>query len=933
MNARFLGLIGLIILLLSAAGASGAQDESETLLFAPSPLESVPAGSLGIEAGNASAAFVNMMTFTRPWQSLEWGEVEVDEQGWPLGDALTVVFDERPCCVFFPEEMDNRIDDPAVSQIDMSGTYTLSFRGQAVLLDLGGDGESFIVANQVYDEATGITTADIIQRPGQQLMVIGFTDTDGGVKDVRLIRPGYPHDTTQIFTDEFLNSLMPYSTLRLMGWADINSNAGVSFDDPDSALEWSERHTPDNATQQSYGGQFGIAWEYAILLANTLQKDLWINIPAPASDDYIRELALLLRDGNEFTGNQGLDDGLNLYLEHSNEVWNFGFPQQPYNVAAARAEVNADSASILNIPENENENIWGVRRHARRVVEIGAIMSEVFGEGSLNTRVRPVLAWWVINPVDYREMLAWMSTHLGEPASLIYAISGASYFSLAEAQTNADVAQIFGAFCLDSGRNGEDTERLSQLADEYGLRYFAYEGGPDSATADRGVTNVANRALAMRQPEIGLLIARHIRTQFFDRGGDLFMYFTSLGKNTRFGYYGVTDDPSNLFTPQLAALYALMGSGAPTTGTGLTGVYFSDPDLETVAATRHDRTVDFTDWGTASPAYKMPFNGFSARWQGWVRVPETVTNFTVGAIANGGVRIYLDDKLLVDQWDSQGFVIGATEGRDMVAMDYLPLTIEYRATSETPSIQLTWAWSGRLGEVIPASALYGAVPPLNWEVYDSVCEGYELTEVSTAASNAPATTVSFAASAPVIDGEVDEIWSQTRPLNINLSLMGEFDDADLSGAVHLLYDADYLYALYHVSDDTLTTDSEYQWEDDSVELYLDGGNEKSSGSYDWNDEQYNFRYGDTEVWSQRGYKSGVLFANTATDEGYRVEVAIPWKVLGIVAEAGTKIGFDAHINDDDDGDVRDAKVSAFAMIDDSWANPASFGTLELGPQE
>ena len=54
---------------------------------------------------------------------------------------------------------------------------------------------------------------------------------------------------------------------------------------------------------------------------------------------YEYQLALLFRDGNNATGGVGLKSHLNIYIEHSNEVWNFGFKQCALNTAMAEWEV------------------------------------------------------------------------------------------------------------------------------------------------------------------------------------------------------------------------------------------------------------------------------------------------------------------------------------------------------------------------------------------------------------------------------------------------------------------------------------------------------------------------------------------------------------------------------------------------------------------
>lgn len=48
-----------------------------------------------------------------------------------------------------------------------------------------------------------------------------------------------------------------------------------------------------------------------IQLCNSMHLDAWINVPARADDDYIRNLASLWK--------AGLDKDLNVYFEYSNE--------------------------------------------------------------------------------------------------------------------------------------------------------------------------------------------------------------------------------------------------------------------------------------------------------------------------------------------------------------------------------------------------------------------------------------------------------------------------------------------------------------------------------------------------------------------------------------------------------------------------------------
>jgi beta-glucosidase len=82
---------------------------------------------------------------------------------------------------------------------------------------------------------------------------------------------------------------------------------------------------------------------------------------------------------------------------------------------------------------------------------------------------------------------------------------------------------------------------------------------------------------------------------------------------------------------------------------GLKAEYFANRELRGAPAlTRVDREVDF-DWGMMSPAPVVPVDDFSARWTGKL-VPTMTGKYRFGAIADDGVRVYLDGKLIAEDW-------------------------------------------------------------------------------------------------------------------------------------------------------------------------------------------------------------------------------------------------------------------------------------------
>src|SRR5262249_9751248 len=91
-------------------------------------------------------------------------------------------------------------------------------------------------------------------------------------------------------------------------------------------------------------------------------------------------------------------------------------------------------------------------------------------------------------------------------------------------------------------------------------------------------------------------------------------------------------------------------SGPPFagTGTGLLGHYFSSPDLTGPAWTRTDGTIDFA-WNGARPAPPVPGHDFSVRWTGEVQAQFSET-YTFWTRSDDGVRLWVDGRLLIDDW-------------------------------------------------------------------------------------------------------------------------------------------------------------------------------------------------------------------------------------------------------------------------------------------
>ncbi|MFS8979720.1 neuraminidase-like domain-containing protein [Cupriavidus necator] len=119
------------------------------------------------------------------------------------------------------------------------------------------------------------------------------------------------------------------------------------------------------------------------------------------------------------------------------------------------------------------------------------------------------------------------------------------------------------------------------------------------------------------------------------------------------------------------------------------------------------------DWGAGSPAPSIPHAGFSAQWTGLIRVPESQT-YTLHVLANDGVRLWLDGRLLIDDWNDQP----ATERSAVVELkagQLYELTLHhYQATAAAPAVHLSWSSPTLAKAVIPSSALHPLDP---WRLF------------------------------------------------------------------------------------------------------------------------------------------------------------------------------------------------------------------------
>lgn len=246
--------------------------------------------------------------------------IAVDAHGWPTQlsestDAQGRRIQQRLGTMMF-DSIDGRY--PA-------GVYRAEWRGEGTLV---WQGDARVAQTGVEPDGTHYALLNVAPtRLGIQLRIDAIDSADP-IRDVHVWMPDYqdqaivreswrPGDDHSPFHPLYRERLDPFATVRFIQPQNANSTDEV---------RWSDRRTLDHARQAAYATDFqnGLAPEYIVQTANELQSNAWIALPHQADDDYIRNLATLVRDQ--------LDPNLKVYIEWSNEVWNYtpGFDAHPW---------------------------------------------------------------------------------------------------------------------------------------------------------------------------------------------------------------------------------------------------------------------------------------------------------------------------------------------------------------------------------------------------------------------------------------------------------------------------------------------------------------------------------------------------------------------------------------------------------------------------
>jgi|GEM_PF-2182361 uncharacterized repeat protein (TIGR02543 family) len=655
-----------------------------------------PSNQLGFNFGppidySEDRPFADMMKTSRPFYSATSTSTlaTTDAVGWPTQDFTFYV----------------------VAGLDkLDGTYAISFTGQATvsaLLSPGGH-----LGTLTYNSGTNttsgtftVTGSDLIgttctlTSPCNGVIALTFTNTKrlsgdtagNGITNLIIMRPSTPGSSTPlpsgtIFNPSSLAYLNSVSTIRLMDFTATNWNQQVN---------WSDRMLPSSPSfNRNPGGIYGweglgAAWEYAILLANAANKDVWINMPQLATDAYYTNVAYMFKYGsdgtNPYTSTQAnpvyppLNPNLHVYVEYGNEVWNGSFPSLKTSINNAGIELNTlgtsapidwdhiwnSTTETVNASGFTVQNtdltmyVLAYRNYAEHVVNMSndwrlAWCGALVSCSAMGTTVRPVLMGQLgggqtfdsINMLmNFYNNLSGHGAGTGAysaitphpPSYYIYAAGDAPYYSPITITPSSNIPGTADAVFAD-GMTTANVAVGNELTETYytmaaGVHHDDYEGGPGLDTTSSSTVNNAYTAAVLDTRMTG--VVENLHNAFTANGVELLNYLTSTG-NYEWGFsYSLYD----MSEPKIAGIEALDTSNAsvPAIGTAIPG---SVAGAGSVVCSR-SYSCGGNAYLSTLGATQQGFNWASYPFHATTAASRTIT-ITFSSAASAQVAVYVD---------------------------------------------------------------------------------------------------------------------------------------------------------------------------------------------------------------------------------------------------------------------------------------------------
>jgi hypothetical protein len=491
---RLFTTLAALLLTAGFAASSPAAERSEQQLQQQYPNRGVFGINLSSPSDhNPQFPFVNLIKQARPWQTSP-------------GQHPREVMDADGNLTAMPDE-----GEPYLTTIlgdkHPAGRYILTWDGTGKFSIPRYD------ATEILKEEPNRLEFQVKPEQGIYVRAVEI-DPQDPPRNLRLVHESMV-DAPTSFNPEFLEMVEPFGVLRFMDWMHTNGS---------DQEKWENRPRPEMLTWRMDHAH-GVPVEVMCELANVLKADAWFCMPHLADDNYVREFAKIVKDK--------LDPDRKIYIEYSNEVWNWNFEQSRYAVEKGK--------EVLGVEEGQAPHRAWV---AHRSGEMFAIWEEVFGGTERFIRVNPAHG---ANPRIARQTLEFQDAH-----QHFDAIAIAPYFGFNKelaGRFKADEASIEeildAAETVITEKVSEMTREHKALADQYGMELIAYEAGQHlldrAGRRQSGETELSKRFIeANRTPRMGELYELYIDT-WFENGGGVLGMFASVSTPSKWGSWGLKE--------------------------------------------------------------------------------------------------------------------------------------------------------------------------------------------------------------------------------------------------------------------------------------------------------------------------------------------------------------------------------------------------------
>ncbi|PSB00938.1 cellulose-binding protein [Merismopedia glauca] len=422
--------------------------------------------------------------------------------------------------------------------------------GQYVVLYKGEGKFSYGGAAQLIQTQLGRDIINVDSTTGRKIWIdIVSTDPQKNgnyIRDIILVKAEDEGKVnTQIFRPQYLDKLRGFQVIRFMDWMNINGS-----------LEkfWDKRPLPASATYTKGSAPI----EVMVSLSNKINASPWFNMPHMADNNYVTNFANLVK--------ANLKSNLKVYVEYSNEVWNYSFPQGTW----------VEQQAIQEWPASQYPQSAWIKRlnwHGKRTAEVCEIWKNVFADrpksvvcvlgsqgantwASIQSLDCPL---WVNRPcynhkIDALGMGAYFGHYIGLPDNQERISSWSVDQLFQEINSGGQVSNSVPGGALADVK----TKILAnfQIAGQRNLKLFAYEGGQHltgvgAVANNNNITNLfitANRDPRMYDAYTTLL------NYWKYNGGSLFMHFNYVNPSSKWGSWGLLEHIDDQTSPKYQAV-------------------------------------------------------------------------------------------------------------------------------------------------------------------------------------------------------------------------------------------------------------------------------------------------------------------------------------------------------------------------------------------